>query len=177
MFTKMLYAVKNWQSHFRALMLGDSLTVGGVEFQGTLTGTVLRGDGKVIDLGVLSKRVVTTAAANYIASDFNAGGSDINAFIWHASGTGVVAENVTDTTMGTDSAVARVSGSQSNPSANVFRTVATMAYTSSLAITEHGVFSASTSGTLLDRSVFAAVNVVDGDSIAFTFSLTISAGN
>lgn len=178
MFTKTLYAVKNWQAHLRALMLGDSNSSpdGLVTFKGILSGTKLKADGTVIDLGVLSRRVVTTAAVNYIAADFNAGGSDISEFTWHASGTGVGAEAIGDTALGTDSAVSRVSGTQSNPSANVFRSVATMAYVSTLAISEHAVFSASTSGTMLDRSVFAAINVVSGDSVQFTYSLTIAAG-
>jgi hypothetical protein len=31
-------------------------------------------------------------------------------------------------------------------------------------------------GTLLDRSVFTAINVVSADSIQFTYSLTLSSG-
>jgi hypothetical protein len=45
-----------------------------------------------------------------------------------------------------------------------------------LAITEAGLFDATTAGNLLIRSVFSAVNVVVSDSIAFTFGLTFVAG-
>jgi len=177
MITKTLYAIKNWKAHARALILGNTndSADGKVVFQGTLTGTKIRGDGTLVALGVLSRRVVTTAGVNFLATDFN-GGASVAAFDWHASGTGVVAENITDTAMGTDSAVARVSGTPTNPTANQYRTVATMSYTSSLAITEHGVFSAVTDGTLWDRSVFAAINVVSGDSIQYTYTLTCSPG-
>lgn len=176
MFIKAIYWIKNWQAHLRALMLGDNNTNGATVFKGVLSGTRIRADGNVTDLGILSRRVVTTAGVNYLAADFNAGAADINAFTFHASGTGTVAEAIGDTALGTDSAVARVSGAQSNPTANQYRTVATMSYVSTLAITEHGVFSASTAGTLWDRSVFAAINVVSGDSIQFTYTLTCTAG-
>ena len=108
--------------------------------------------------------------------DFNDGASDINTFNFHDSGTGAVAENVTDTALGTPAGPARVAGTKSVPATNQYRSVATIAYTATLAITEHGLFSASTAGTLWDRSVFAAVNVVSGESIQFTYTLTLTAG-
>ena len=122
--------------------------------------------------------IVTTAGVNYMASDFASGGvtPTISGFKFHASGTGIVAAAVTDTALGTDSGVARVSGTPSNPTANQYRSVATMAYVSTLAITEWGLFSASTVGTLWDRRVFAAINVVSGDSIQFTYTLTVNNG-
>jgi len=122
--------------------------------------------------------IVTTAGVNYMATDFASGGvtPTISGFKFHASGTGNTAAAVGDTAMQTDSGVARVSGTPSNPSANQYRSVATMAYTSTLAITEWGLFSASTSGTLWDRRVFSAINVVNGDSIQFTYTLTVNNG-
>jgi hypothetical protein len=139
---------------------------------------VIHADGRRTEYGVVSHRVVTTAFVNSLAAFMvsNAASPAPDAFDHHASGTGTNAEASADTALQTDSGVARAAGTPSNPSANVYRTVATQTYSSSLAITEHGVFSASTSGTLLDRSVFSAVNVVSGDSIQFTYSLTISAG-
>ena len=44
----------------------------------------------------------------------------------------------------------------------------------SFAITEAGVLNASSSGNLLCRQVFAAINVVNLDSIAYTYTLSIS---
>jgi len=172
MIAKALYGIKNWKAHARALFLGDSVTAGGVTYQGTLNGTLIRGNGETTDLGVLSKRVVTTAGVAFMATDFFDGSTEITSFDWHAAGTGVVAENITDTAMGTDSAVSRVSGSASNPAGGQYRSVATLAFVSALAITEHGLFSASTVGTLWDRSVFSAINVDNGDSIQFTYTLT-----
>lgn len=140
-----------------------------------LQATVVRADGSVESLGVLSRRVVTDAGAAFIADAFR-NLTEVESFNFHDSGTGTTAEAAGQTALVTPSGVARVSGTQSGPAANQYRTVATITYSSTLAITEHGVFSASTSGTLLDRSVFSAINVASGDSIQFTYTLTITAG-
>lgn len=173
---KAWYQIKNWKSHARGIILGTTRQIGEVTYQGTLSAKLIRGDGSSNDLGVLCRRSVTNAGVAYMATDFFNGTASIADFDWHASGTGIVAENVTDTGMGTDSGVARVNGTPSNPSAGVYRSVGTMAYVSTLAITEHGIFSASTVGTLWDRSVFTAINVISGDSIQFTYDLTCTAG-
>lgn len=133
---------------------------------------------KLDDYGVVGRRVVTNAGVTYMRDDFNAatGAADITNFNYHDSGTGIVAEAVGDTGLGTPAGPARVAGTQSAPSAAVYRTVATISYTATLAITEHGIFSASTAGTLWDRTVFAAINVVNGDGIQFTYNLTINSG-
>lgn len=68
-------------------------------------------------------------------------------------------------TVGTES---RTTGTNPNDQYTVTGTVTA---TSSLAITEAGLFDAVTAGNMLIRSDFAAVNVVSGDSIAFTFNL------
>lgn len=195
--TKIFYQIRNWRAHWRAVWMGSVVAVQGgtirvlslvdrfsgkpggrgwVRYKGELRAVKIGRDGRRVDLGVLGTRVVTTAGVNYLASDMNDGASDINAFDWHDSGTGVVAEAVGDTGLGTPAGPARVSGTASNPTANQYRSVATISYTATLAITEHGLFSASTAGTLWDRTVFAAVNVVNGESIQFTYTLTINAG-
>jgi hypothetical protein len=122
--------------------------------------------------------IVTTAGVNYMATDFASGGvtPTISGFKFHDSGTGVAAAVVGDTALGTPAGPARVTGTPSNPTANQYRSVATIAYTGTLAITEWGLFSASTTGTLWDRRVFSALNVVNGDSIQFTYTLTVPNG-
>lgn len=122
--------------------------------------------------------VVTNAGVNYMASDFASGGSapTISGFKYHDSGTGTNSPAVGDTGLQTPAGPARVIGTPSNPSANQYRSVATIAYTGSLAITEWGLFSASSGVTLWDRRTFAAINVVNGDSIQFTYTLTVNSG-
>lgn len=59
---------------------------------------------------------------------------------------------------------------------NIYKSVGTVSYTSTKAITEHGLFNKATAGTLLDRTVFSAVNVVSGDACEFTYEYTVSTG-
>ncbi len=94
-------------------------------------------------------------------------------------GTGVGAAVVGDTALGTEAAPTTAGGrtvgtesrttiTQTNDN---YQVVGTVTAVSTLAITEAGLFDAVTAGNMLIRSNFAAVNVVSGDSIAFTFGL------
>lgn len=141
-------------------------------------------DGQQIDYGLASLRVITTAGVTYLAADMAGGGSDINLFKFHGFGTGATAEASGDTALVTELTTqyatdsTRPTGSQSS-STNTYTTVATLSPDTggTLAITEHGVFSANASGTLWDRSVFSAVNLVAGsDSLQVTYVATFSAG-
>jgi len=172
--------------------------IGNIYAKAELSAILIKANGDRIDYGILKPPwrhrirnfldsipiplplilIVTNAGVNYMASDFASGGNSptISGFKYHASGTGTTAASVTDTALQSDSGVARVVGTASNPQPNQYRTVATMTYTSSLAITEWGLFSAATGGTLWDRRVFSAINVANGDSIQFTYTLTINSG-
>lgn len=128
------------------------------------------------DRGLLSERVITTAGVNFLASAFiNTVEPEIINF--HAAGTGTTAEATTDTALVTE-VESRASGTQSNPSSNVYRSVATISFTATRTIAEHGILTASSAGTLWDRSVFSGstIGVVSGDSIQFTYNLTLTAG-
>lgn len=141
----------------------------------TVSAVLVRTDGSRVNYGVLSRRVVTTAFVNFLAGQLTTDSTAIGDFKFHDSGVGTAAEAAGDTDMETTDGESRVTGSQSTTN-NVYTTVGAITYTTTKAITEHGVFSASTSGTLLDRSVFSAINVVNGDSIQFTYVLTINSG-
>lgn len=154
---------------------GSLFLPGGVEFHTNLSVLVMRKSGEVesYDLG---SGLVTNAGVAFMANDFAGISGDITTLNYHDSGTGVTAAAVGDTVLQTPTGNARVAGTQTSPSAGQYRTVATLSYTATAAITEWGLFSASTSGTLWDRKVFAAINVVNGDSVQFTYTLTINAG-
>jgi hypothetical protein len=137
---------------------------------------LIKADGRVIDYGVVGYRVVTTAFVSYVVDQLQTETSTFGDFKFHAMGTGSTAENAADTAMETDSGVARNSGSQTEASATVYQSVGTLAFVSTLALREHGLFNVLTVGTLMDRTVFAAINVVSGDSVQNTYSLTIAAG-
>lgn len=130
----------------------------------------------VKDYGVVARKSVTTAGITLLANALiNTFESEL--FNFHASGTGGTAESIADTLLVTE-VETRVAGTQSNPSAGVYRTVATVSYTATRTITEHGIFSVITFNTisLLDRSLFTGIPVISGDSIQFTYNFTYTAG-
>jgi len=145
---------------------------------GSVRAVLVKSGGQRLDLGVLGYRVVTTAFVNFMVDQLQTETSTWGDFKYHDSGTGTTAEAVGDTDIETGDGLARATGTQTEgASANIYRSVGTLSYTGSAAITEHGLLNASTSGTLLDRTVFSAINVSNGDSIEFTYELTVSAGS
>ena len=131
--------------------------------------------GVLIPKGCLSNDVVTDTGVGFMVDAFQ-NLVELENMNFHDAGTGTGAEAAADTGLGTPFGGSRVSGTQSEPAANQYRTTATIPFTSTLAITEHGIFSASTSGVLWDRSKFTAINVVNGDSIQFQYTLTLTSG-
>ena len=127
------------------------------------------------DVGLLGRHLVVDAFIDDMTALLAAGVlGNFNDFKFHDSGVGTTAENAGDTAIETTDAESRDTGTQVNVGSGVYRSVGTIAYSSTKAITEHGLFDEVTAGGLLDRTVFAAINVVSGDSIQFTYSLTIS---
>ena len=143
---------------------------------GELRLLVYRANGEVVNLGVVSYRLVTTAFVNFVVDQLQTETSVFGDFKYHDSGVGTTDPAITDTTIETTDGESRATGTQTETSANVYASVATIAYTTTKAITEHGLFNDATAGTLMDRSEFAAVNVVSGDSIQYTYSFTVTAG-
>lgn len=145
---------------------------------GRLAAVKIGRDGSRVNYGTLGRRVVTTAFVNYMVDQLQTETTTWGDFKFHDSGVGTTAENVTDTDIETTDGEARATGSQGEgASANIYQSVGTVSYTTTKAITEHGLFNASTGVTLMDRTVFAAINVVNGDSIQFTYELTVNAGS
>ena len=141
-----------------------------------LEAIVTRKNGSVERLGVVSRRVVTSAGVAFLVDDMDDSTTDITTLNYHECGTGVGAEDVGDTTLGT-AIESREAGSKAQPAANQLRSTATISMTGTHAVTEHGLFSANSGGTLWDRSVFSAINVVSGDSIQFIYTVTFTAGS
>lgn len=120
---------------------------------------------------VVSARLYGTASAAYGAIGM---------------GTGVTAFAAGNTTLGTEvkadgtaasgvHAVATASVTASSVTTTVTNDTAqfvgTVAITATIAVSESGLFNADTNGTLLARQTFTAVNVVNGDSIQFTWKI------
>jgi len=114
---------------------------------------------------------------NFVVDQLQTETSVFGDFKYHDSGEGSTAENITDTDIETTDGESRATGTQTEGAANAYVSVGTISYTTTKAIVEHGLFNASTGVTLMDRSVFSAINVVNGDSIQFTYTLTLTAGS
>lgn len=138
------------------------------------------------DYGVVSRKVVTTAGVGYIVDAFQ-NLTELENMKFHGIGTGTTAEAVGDTALVTELTTeynpnsTRATGTTTEAAANIYQTVATNTLDSGTpAVTEHGIFTqaATGGGTLLDRSVFAAVNLTgaNGDGIQTDYRFTVTAG-
>lgn len=124
---------------------------------------------------VVKDKVITTAYVTFLALMHQTETSVIGDFKYHDSGIGTTGAAVGDTGMETAWGGARSTGTQV-ASTNTYTSVATTTYNATKAITEHGLFSASSGATLMDRHTFAAINVVDTNQIQWTYVLTLTAG-
>jgi hypothetical protein len=114
--------------------------------------------------------VLTTVGKAFITSTLAA--STGKYIAW---GTGTSTALVGDTVIESESAEARVSGTQSQVTTtttnDTYQIAGTITSASTQTIGNAGVLSASTVGTLILHSNFTGVPLVSGDSIAFTFKL------
>lgn len=138
------------------------------------------------DLGLVSCRVLTNTGVNFIVDSFQ-GLVEPETMRFHGVGTGGGAEAVGNTTLTTELTTQyQVSGTRPTGSlgelagsANVYETNATITVSAAVAITEHGIFSqaATGGGVMLDRTLFAAVNLASGESLQAQYNLTFVAGS
>lgn len=139
----------------------------------------------VEDLGIVGRRVVTNNGGGYIVDAFQ-NLVELETMKFHGLGTGVTAEAVGDSALVTELTTqyapdnTRATGTNGEASQLVFTSVGTntIDVVGPTAVTEHGLLSqaATGGGVLFDRTVFAAVNLGNGDSLQSTYSLTITAG-
>jgi hypothetical protein len=118
-----------------------------------------------------AKNLVVTVGKTYLAS--RAVGTSATIMSHMAIGTGTATPAVGDTTLGTEAG--RVTLASGTNSANAITYTATFpAATGTGAITEAAVLNAASAGTMLCRTTFPVVNKAAGDSIAVTWTVTIS---
>lgn len=133
--------------------------------------THTKATGEVVEFDV--PNLVVTTGKNYIASKIVATTNSPVSMTHMAIGTGTATPAAADTTLGTETG--RVSLAGSVVSTNTVTYTATFpAGTGTGAITEAGIFNASTSGTMLCRTTFPVVNKQAGDTIAVTWVVTVS---
>lgn len=144
---------------------------------GELRAVLILADGTTVNYGVLGRRMVTTAYCEFMVDQHQTETSVVGDFKFHDSGVGTTNEATGDTGIETTDGVSRATGTQTEESSVIYRSVGTISYTSTKAITEHGLFSAASGATLMDRTEFSTINVVNGDSIQYTYGITYAAGS
>jgi len=117
-----------------------------------------------------TNNLVVTAGKNWVADRMN----DVNAVMSHmALGTGTTAAAAGDTTLVTE--LDRNGLTSTTVLNNTIAYAATWAAGDGTgAITEAGIFDASSAGDMLARTVFSVVNKGAADSITITWTITIS---
>jgi len=152
--------------------------LGVVPLMATLSARVIRKDGTVEDKGVLCAHVVSDAFVAELVDALQAGGvAAFDDYKYHDSGTGTNVEAAANTALQTTTGEARTVGTQTEgATANIYKSVGTHTYAGAFAITEHGLLNAAAAGTLMDRSVFTAINVANNDKVEWTYQLTCASG-
>jgi hypothetical protein len=118
------------------------------------------------------KNLVVTAGKGFIASRMAAASASVMG--WIAVGTDSTAAAVGNTALGTEVARVATTVSGGTVSTNTVTYVSTFpAGTGTGALVEAGIFNASSSGTLLSRTVFSVVNKGSADEMTITWVITV----
>jgi len=117
------------------------------------------------------RNLVVTVGKNFVASRMV--GATANVMSHMAVGAGTTPAAPGDTTLGSE--LGRVALATSTATTNVVSYTATFpAGTGTGAVTEAGIFNASSAGTMLCRTVFSVVNKGVDDALSVTWTITIS---
>jgi len=149
--------------------------IGGIQaMEGSLNIRVKRG-GIWYDFGCVGHKVITTAFAEFIVDQLQTETSVFGDFKYHQIGTGSTAESAAHTALVTP-VESVTTGTQTEDSSKVYKSVASIAITANRALREHGIFNNATpaSGTMMDRTLYDVVNLVSGDIYEATYKLTVS---
>ncbi len=123
---------------------------------------------------IRGKNVITTNGLEFLSSFLHSattsGTWDMN---WIAIGTDATAEAASNTALGVE--LTRVSGSATYTSGAIYSVVATFsAGVGTGAITEYGLLSSSTGGTMLSRDTEDVINKGASDTLTVTTDITLS---
>jgi len=147
-------------------------SIDNIKATGELTIRVTAADGSIKQEQTVPNLVVTSGLS-FIASRMKDATATVMSHM--AIGTGTTAPAAGNTGLVTEAA--RVALTSTSVTANAVAYTATFpAGTPATlsAITEAGIFNAGSSGTMLCRTVFAAVNKDVGDTLSITWTVTIS---
>lgn len=120
----------------------------------------------------LEKNLVVTTGKQLIASRM--AGTASNVMGWIAVGTDSTSPAAGNTTLGAEVARVATTVSGGTASTNTVTYVATFpAGTGTGALTEAGIFNASSSGTMLSRTTYSVINKGSGDEMTITWVITV----
>lgn len=140
-----------------------------IKVTGSLKLTVTNPEGDVKQ-EVEVPNVVVTAGKNFIADRLK---NNTTVMSHMAIGTNTGSAGVGNTALGAETG--RVSLTSTNVTNNAVAYVGSFpAGTGTGAITEAGILSASSGGTLLCRTVFSVINKASGDTLGITWTITVS---
>jgi hypothetical protein len=141
-----------------------------IKMKGNLKITVTNPKGKIKQEVEVPNLVVTTGK-NFIASRMK--DATATAMTHMAIGTGSTSAAAGNTALGSEAG--RVALTSTTVTDNAVAYVASFpAGTGTGAITEAGLLNASSSGTLLCRTVFSVINKASGDTLGITWTVTVS---
>ena len=141
-----------------------------IKMTGELRITVTNPEGNVTQETVVPNLVVTSGK-DFIAERMK--DATTTAMSHMAIGTGTTAAAAGDTALGTEAG--RVTLTSTTVTANAVAYVATFgAGTGTGAITEAGLFNASSSGDMLCRTVFSVINKGAADTLGITWTVTVN---
>jgi len=127
-------------------------------------------DGKLINK-IVANNLLTDVGLAQMAGLIN--GVVTTPFTYVAVGTGTTAPSATDTALVSE--VMRVSATVSRTTTSVSNDTATWSatfnFTASYALSEAGIFDASTGGNMLSRVTYPTLNVVSGDSLIINWKV------
>ncbi len=131
--------------------------------------------GGVVKQVIEGPNVICTNGKEFLASFLSSAAAAAATFTckYVAIGTDATAEAAANTALGTE--IARTTGVVSYVSNQIYQVTATFASgTGTGAITEYGLLSSSTAGTMLSRDVEAVINKGTNDSLTAVLQITIS---
>jgi len=148
------------------------MIVDDLNLKGRLTVNLIAADGTTKETQEIPNLVVTTGKT-FVASRM--AGTSATVMSHMAIGTSSTAAAVGNTTLGSE--VARVALASTTATNNDIVYVATFPAgtpSSSAGVVEAAIFNASSSGTMLCRTVFSIINKASTDSLSITWTITAS---
>jgi len=137
--------------------------------------SVVRGPGGDIKQTLESNNVICTNGKDFLANFLSSAAAAASTFTMRyvAVGSDSTAETAADTALGIE--VGRHTGTVSYLSGAIYQVTATFPTgVAAGAITEYGILSSNTAGTLLGRLTSSVVNVGSNDTLTVTYQITLS---